>query len=39
MEAYLRKWETAHPKREATHRSRALSKESVEQLKSLGYLE
>lgn len=39
MEAYLRRWETAHPKSEASRPSGALSKESVEQLKSLGYLE
>ena len=39
MEAYLRKWETAHPKSEAIRPSGALSKESIEQLKSLGYLE
>jgi arylsulfatase A-like enzyme len=39
MEAYLREWETAHPKTEAIRRSGGLSKESIEQLKSLGYLE
>jgi arylsulfatase A-like enzyme len=37
MEAYLRKWEAAHPKTKAIHPKGGLSKEMIEQLKALGY--
>jgi len=39
MKAYLREWEAAHPKTEAIRPAGGLSKEAVEQLKALGYLE
>jgi arylsulfatase A-like enzyme len=39
MESYLRKWEAAHPKSEAVRSAGELSKEVIEQLKALGYLQ
>jgi arylsulfatase A-like enzyme len=39
MEAYLRKWEAAHPKSEAVRSTGELSKGAIEQLKALGYLQ
>jgi hypothetical protein len=39
MEVYLREWEAAHPKTEAIRPEGGLSKEAIEQLKALGYLE
>jgi arylsulfatase A-like enzyme len=39
MEAYLRKWEAAHPRNEAVRPAGGLSKAAIEQLKALGYME
>jgi len=38
MEAYLRSWEATHPEAKRLRAGEGLSKETIEQLKALGYL-